>query len=153
MSWASERLVYMNRTMSLSQISASSSIPKSTISYVMRGERNLPNKYHNPLRSAYQRTAYHDLRNVGLSVTQSDRFKWYSPSKVVDILDEVINVVSKLVNARLDQYTEYLQSIGDYQGEQSTIELLTQAIQESLRTSDLPEERLAVMEYRNTSEL
>lgn len=153
MSWATERLGYLNLQQSYSQISANTGIPNATISYVINGQRNLPNKYHKSLRNYYQRSVYSDLKDAGFSSTQARRFSWYSPNKVLNVIEEITNVISQLANSRFEQYKDHLISTGQYIDDQSTMEILTSAIRHSLQNSDLPEERFKAMEYRNTNEL
>jgi hypothetical protein len=153
MSWASERLEYLHTDHSYSQISAITSIPASTISYVINNQRQLPNQYRSSLRNSYQREVYSDLRTVGLSATQSQRFSWYSPTKVIDVIQDVNSLVDSLIQGRMDQYKNYLMSTGQYTDDTQVVNILESSIRESLRNSDLPEERYKAMEYRNTSEL
>lgn len=152
-SWSQERLEFATRYQSQASISRATGIPQSTLSYVIRGERTLPSKYHTVLRNMYQRTAYSVLKDAGLSSTQARRFSWYSPTRIENVLSEVGNVVTKLVNSRYDQYEAYLKQTGQFKSEADTRQRLADSISEALSKSDLPEERLAVMEYRNTNEL
>lgn len=150
MSWASERLSYLNRNQSYAQISKLTEIPTATISYVLRDIRPLPNAYRLSLRRVYQRTVYNDLKAIGLSATQARRFSWYSPSRVQQVISEVGSVLETLVTYRLQAYSEYLKGQGRYIDEQTTRSVLREAIQQAMQRSDLPEERLQVMEYNSS---
>lgn len=93
------------------------------------------------------------MRDVGLSATQARRFSWYGPERVLEVIGEVGGVVDKLVDFRFQQYTDYLKSTGEWISDIDTRTRLREAIQFALSQSDLPEERINVMEYRNTSDL
>lgn len=153
MTWSQGLLQFATKYKSQASISRATGIPTSTLSYVIRGERTLPSKYHTSLRNEYQRTAYQVLRSSGLSATQARRFSWYSPSRIYNVLSEVGGVVEKLTESRYKQYEEYLKRTGQWKSETDTRQRLSDAIAAALAKSDLPEERLAVMEYRNTNEL
>ena len=153
MSWVTERLQFLDSFMTQADIARETSIPQSTLSYAMRGERELPVKYNPSLRNLYQRTAYAELRGAGLSSTQSRRFSWYSPDKIFDVLNNTKNLVSRIVDIRLEQYMQYLESIGQPTTEDAARQILEEAVEKSISKSDLPEERLAALTYGNTTEL
>jgi hypothetical protein len=138
--------------MTQADIARNASIPSSTMSYVMRGERELPSTYNPNLRNLYQRTAYKALREKGMSTTQARRFSWYAPSKIVEVLQQAIDIVQKISSARFAKYKEYLQSIGQYTTDEAVLESLTKAIRDAISKSDLPEERLAGIEYGTTED-
>lgn len=153
MTLARARLTAVKETLSQAEISRQTGIPQSTLSYVLSGERELPDKYKKATRNIYQRTTYRQLRDTGLSATQARRWSWYSPPTVTKVWSEVGDVVDKLVNYRFEAYNDYLKRTGKWISDANTRERLRGAMEEALRKSDLPEERLAVMEYRNTNEL
>lgn len=153
MSWVTERLQFLDAFMTQADIARETLIPQSTLSYAMRGERDLPVKYNQPLRNLYQRTAYAELRSAGLSTTQAKRFSWYSPDKIFDVLNNTKNLVSRIVDMRLEQYMNYLERIGQPITEDAARQILEEAVEESISKSDLPEERLAALTYGNTVDL
>lgn len=60
-----ESLELLSRSYTNAQISAQTGVPESTLSYVMRGERALPEKYNESVKSAGYFRAYQELRNEG----------------------------------------------------------------------------------------
>jgi len=64
------------------QIARETGIPRSTIGFVRRGERSMPDKYKSTLRNLYQREAYKSMRETGFSYHQARRFSSYSPEAV-----------------------------------------------------------------------
>ena len=139
--------------MTQAEISRQTGIPTSTVSYVLREERNLPAQYNPGLRNAFQREAYHNLREAGLSSTQADRFKWYVPGTVTIVTEQTTGIVGSIVDKRMEAYSQYLKSQGTYISEEDTRARLMEAIAESIQKSELPYERILSIEYRNTSEL
>lgn len=81
---------------SQSWISRETGIPRSTLSYVARGLRELPQQYKTTLTNTYGREAYAQLRNSGLSSYQANRWKWYIPETAQSVIDNTILKVKEL---------------------------------------------------------
>jgi hypothetical protein len=79
------RITYTLMTRSQAWLSEASGVPRSTLSYVARGLRELPAQYRESIRNVYQGEAYGNLRMSGASSTQANRFKWYVPETVLNV--------------------------------------------------------------------
>lgn len=93
-----ERLFYITRDRSLYYVSKESGIPYSTLWRFVNQLRDLPERYENSLKNVYSRTVYDNLRNLGFSSYQANRFRWYAPSSVIERED--------IFKERLDFYTQ-----------------------------------------------
>lgn len=82
MSITLRRITYYTQQQSLKSLSRSANIPYSTLWRVSKGRANLPQKYDQSLRNAYQREAYSRLRTSGMSASQARRFSWRIPESV-----------------------------------------------------------------------
>jgi len=153
MSTQSNKLEYIHKFFSFAQMSEQSGIPSSTLSAVARGERKLPEMYRSDLRNMYQRTAYHDMREQGLSPDQARRFSWYSSTRVKEVVQEIGSVVSRIADSRIESFIESQKRRGTYSGDNEARAELEDAIQDAISRSDLPEERLQAIEYSNTKDL
>ena len=90
------RVQFLNQAESLATISEETGIPRSSLSYIARGERNLPKIYQTPLSNYYRRQAYSRLRDVGLSSVQANRFRWYAPEKVLGVENTMREKIQEL---------------------------------------------------------
>ena len=81
------RLSMILRERSAAWVSRQTGIPQSTLSYVRRGLRPLPQKYVAPLRNTYQREAYARLRAQGAPTHQARRFSWVTPERAQTAID------------------------------------------------------------------
>ena len=87
-------LQYVNETRSANWIANQTGIPRSTVGYVLRGERVLPTKYNLNARRVYQTEVYGHMKSAGMSANQATRFKWYAPEAVrlkISIMKEIVN--------------------------------------------------------------
>jgi hypothetical protein len=85
----------MSGTMTYNQISEETGIPASSVGYINRGERDVPMVYRTSANNAYRTIAYDNLRQTGLSSVQSNRFKWYTPEKVLDVENSMSSTLLK----------------------------------------------------------
>lgn len=81
--------------MTYAQISEETGIPVSSVGYINRGERDVPMVYRTSANKTYRSIAYDNLRQSGLSSVQSNRFKWYTPEKVLDVENSMSNTLLK----------------------------------------------------------
>ncbi len=79
---STRRLRFAQMGRSISWMSRVSGIPRSTMSNVLRGVRNLPSRYTSKARNFYQREAYEMLRDLGMPSHQSRRFSSFIPESV-----------------------------------------------------------------------
>lgn len=86
---------FVGDRMSQSEISRETGIPRSTVGFVMRGERDLPTEYQSIMRNLYQRTAYQSMREAGASADIAKKFSWYSPGRVTQIDETYDELTSK----------------------------------------------------------
>jgi hypothetical protein len=134
------RTVFLRQKNTLTSISQSTGIPISTLSYVSRGERNLPSKYTSVLRNYYQRNTYQIMRSSGISVNQAHRFSWYNPEKVQSILVEFETKIKYLTEGYVANYKKYID--GEIEDDQ-VMELWydgEEAIRKGIEESDQPYE-------------
>ena len=113
-------LQYVNETRSQNWIAQQSGIPRSTIGFVLRGERTLPTKYNLNARRIYQTEVYARAKFVGMSANQASRYKWYAPEAVrlkIGIMNEIVNE-STLMRIGQKQITDekigIIKGIDDY---------------------------------------
>jgi len=135
------RAVFLRSKTTLTNISQSTGIPVSTLSYVSRGERNLPSKYITPLRNFYQRTSYQLMRTAGISVNQAHRFSWYQPEKVQLVLTEFETKIKYLTEGYVANYKKYIDGEID---DNQVLELWydgEKAIREGIEESEEPYEK------------
>jgi hypothetical protein len=77
-----DRLKYISEDNTQSYISSETGIPQSTLSYVIRGERNLPLQYYDAVNSLYSREVSKRLIDLGAPEHQANRFLAASVSTV-----------------------------------------------------------------------
>ena len=92
---------YVGDTRSDMWIARETGIPRSTLGYVRRGERRLPERYRSQIRNLYQREGYRRMREVGVSRAQARRFSWYTPAKVREVTETVKKLVADLTSKRV----------------------------------------------------
>jgi hypothetical protein len=80
---ALRQLFYVAETQSFASIARSTGIPYRTVLAMRSGKIDLSSTFKNSLRNMYQRTAYGRLRNIGFSASESRRWSWYRPERVV----------------------------------------------------------------------
>lgn len=137
MTWALERLLYLNQRYSFSQIEAQTGIPKTTISYVTRGERLLPTKYILPLRNAFARYNYLQLREAGLPTQLARSLRWASEDKRNQYLTSANKLIGQLVDYRFNQYNETLKRQGRWVSDEDTRNRLHQSITKAMGRSPI----------------
>lgn len=135
MSWASDRLEFLAGKYSYRYISEYTGIPISTISYVVRGERVLGAQYLQNLGSFYQREAYATLRARGYSAITARAFRSRAVAAVVAALSRSDSIVEALAQYRLPQYRKYLIAQGRFTNDEDTLQLLREAIQKGMASS------------------
>jgi len=109
MSISTRRLSYVLKSKTQIEVSKLTGIPQSTISRVQNNQIPLPPKYTSTLRNYYQKTAYSELKSSGASATQANRFAWYIPETVSDVvqtLNETREMLSTAWVARLSYQSE-----------------------------------------------
>lgn len=79
------QIFFLRKHLALSRrsVSRATGIPASTLFRVEKQQAILPRKYNLSLRRLYQRQAYKILREEGMSVSQSNRFKWLTPESII----------------------------------------------------------------------
>lgn len=144
MSWSQDRLAALSQRHSYRTISRETGIPVSSISYVIRGQRKLPSKHIRQLRNYYSRDVYAQLRSAGLNPRIARRYRWFSTAHQQEFIEEASDVVEQLAGYRLEQYREYLIKQGRYTSDEDTMNILRDAIRDSLGKSpiDLHPERM-----------
>jgi len=105
-------------------LSEASGVPRSTLSYVARGLRELPKQYSSSIRNVYQSEAYYNMKASGLSTTQANRFRWYSPETVLN----VESTISMKINyCTLGAIGKKLQGLGRPATEEEVLSLWEEA--------------------------
>lgn len=129
-------LQYVNEKQNQTWIANQTGIPRSTVGFVLRGERNLPTQYHLNARRIYQTEAYRRLTLEGMSPNQATRFKWYAPEAVglkTGIMKEIVKE-STLMRIGQKQASDrkqgIIRSVEDYWSQTKS------EVQESYRRSD-----------------
>ena len=137
MSWASDRLQYLNQQYSYREIQDFTGIPISTISYVIRDQMRLSDVYRLPLRRAYSRTIYASLRASGLSPNIARNISWGSVSKAEEWINESKGVVNQIAQSRFEQYKDFLIRSGRYVDDETTAQILRDSITKALAKSPI----------------
>lgn len=104
MSITLDRLAFIKSGKTITEMAKSSMIPRSTLSYVLRGLRKLPDKYITNVRNYYYRDTWARLRSAGLPTHQVRRFYQSNPSNVTEILYTVNDTVTKLRDDKIERY-------------------------------------------------
>jgi transcriptional regulator with XRE-family HTH domain len=94
--WAQQRVQYLSKNMSLREIARETGIPRSTLGYVWRGERQLPTDYVTDLETTYRKGVYANLREVGVSVEQSQLYRYLSPSMASSLEARMETTINRL---------------------------------------------------------
>jgi len=87
--------------MSDATIEGMTGIPRSTLGFVRRGERNLPSEYLNTLRNTYRRSAYNDLRSEAMPFHQARKYSSGSARKVQEVGVEMRMLVTQSTRGAL----------------------------------------------------
>lgn len=119
----------MLRTQTQAWISRATGIPASTLSYVARGLRDLPIEYRDSVRNTYQSEAYYNLKTVGLSSNQANRFKWYVPESVINV---ETNFISKVDYLTIGHIGQKLKDLGRSATETEVLDLWNEARDETV---------------------
>lgn len=113
-------LQYVNETRSANWIARQTGIPRSTVGFVLRGQRALPTKYNLNARRIYQTEAYSRMKFTGMSSNQASRFKWYAPEAVrlkIGIMNEIVkeSTLMRIGQKQIkDRKIGIMKSIDDY---------------------------------------
>lgn len=86
MGFYDSRLNWLLEHKNQTEVSVMTGIPQSTISYVSRGLRDLPEQYKPSLRNAYQREVYATLNSIVPNKVNSNRWRGYAPNTVNDVI-------------------------------------------------------------------
>lgn len=128
MSWAGERLAWLNQRYSYGTIREYTGIPESTISYVIKGERLLPGQYSHNLALYFNREAYRALRAAGATTTVARQYRGHSVASIQAYLDSSNNLVNQLVQYRFDQYKASLIKSGRFISDADVLQRLASSI-------------------------
>ncbi len=90
------RFQYLLERVSASEISRQTGIPRSTLYDFSRQRYDLSSEQSRELRNYYQRTAYNELRQAGMSREQARRFEWQTPEKATEAQVRTESVVRQL---------------------------------------------------------
>lgn len=99
----SESLELLARSYTYRQIQEQTGVPQSTISYVLRGERELPEKYRQSVTAAGYFQAYRELRNEGAGENSALIIAGESLSSIDDSLYTYEKVVESYAKNWLDR--------------------------------------------------
>lgn len=135
-------LEYLYKERSDIWIARETGIPRATIGYVRRGERELPPDYSAVLRNAYQREAYGRLREEGMSWSQARRYSWYAPESVSLKESEMHLLVDKYTTGAVTAKIRKLQREGFSYNEDELWNETRQEMIGALQRSKLPVEEL-----------
>lgn len=103
-----QRLSFMKQYMTYTEMSELTGIPRSTLNYVVRGVRSLSEQYRPLVEPNYRKTAYRALRDAGFTSYQANRWKWYSPSRVMSVMQDVSTHTAFLARGTaLKQWAHY----------------------------------------------
>ncbi len=133
-------LQFVNETRSQNWIAQHSGIPRSTVGFVLRGERTLPSKYNLNARRLYQTEVYATMKAVGMSASQATRFKWYAPEAVrlkIGIMKEIVkeSTLMRIGQKQVkDEKQGIIQGIDDYW--KDTKEEVAESYRQSYKTLD-----------------
>jgi hypothetical protein len=101
-------LEFVKEEKTITKIAEESGIPYTTLYYYNTGVRNLPSQYEDTLRNYYGREAYRRLKASGASVTQSNRFRWYQPERVRNVINTYQEVRETMIDGALaDLWGQY----------------------------------------------
>jgi hypothetical protein len=94
-------LQYINTTISQAEIVRQTGIPASTLSYVIRELRELPEIYAGAVSSYYSTIVAHNLVGMGLSEQQANRFTTNTPDQVLTIESYVADIANALTEGAI----------------------------------------------------
>lgn len=77
------QLFYIAETQSFAAIARQTGIPYRTVLAARSGKLDLSSAFKSSLRNMFQREAYGRLRAAGFSTSESRRWSWYRPERVV----------------------------------------------------------------------
>lgn len=132
---ASRNLTYLGNLRTDAWISQASGIPVKMISYVRTGEGKLPSTFDKPLRNLYQREAYQNLRDIGVSYHQARRFSSYAPEKVTEVSGTMTNVITELATGHAANAIDKLEKLGKPYSAEAVYNESYKKMQEAMRKS------------------
>jgi len=135
-----ERLQYLNETHTQTWISQQTGIPQSTLSYVLREQRELPQQYYSGVLTTYMTNTAYRMSDAGLPVHQVPRFQVQEPEIVRSVTAYVNDTAMKLAEGYVIKQA-YDQDIPDSQVQSYINDNISDAVQyirDSLRRSEKP---------------
>lgn len=137
MSLQFRQLFFLRKHLALSRrsISRATGIPTSTLFRVEKQQAILPTKYNLSLRRVYQRQAYKILRDEGMSVSQSNRFKWLTPETIMIKRGSIQTVVQFLTEGAFVAKKVSLDKQGISYRDLELYEEMNQKVKDGLRKS------------------
>ena len=102
MSASKDRLNYLSEQgLSDTTIAGLTGIPRSTIGFVRRGERQLSSEYLTPLYNQTRRVAYHELTEDGLPYHQARKFSSRSTQTINETSMEMSMITSQSIRGAI----------------------------------------------------
>lgn len=101
--FSTSRISFLRETFTRGQIQKQTGIHWARQEAVLSGTKTLSVTERQSLTRMYRRETYIDLRNAGMSVSQSKRFRGYAPPsihKYISIMDSTIETLAKGVTAK-----------------------------------------------------
>lgn len=144
---AQNRIEFISVTRSDTWIAAQTGIPRSTVGFVRRGERDLPSKYQTTLRNAFQREAYARMRETGFSTTQARRYSWYSTEQISYRISEMRLLVDRFTAGAVGMSIAKARAAGQSYDEDVLWASMRSLIIEGLQYSPEPVEEFAEPDY------
>lgn len=102
MSWASVRLEFLRGFITRSAIAAETGLTSALQNDILSGVYNPTGLTKGYLDNLYKRTAYQEMKNVGFSANQANRFRSYSPETVLSRMETVKGLIDELAKGALD---------------------------------------------------
>lgn len=129
------RIGWLSQRIGQSAIRQATGIPRSTLSYVVRGTRNLPTRYYDTVRKLYARETYARFRGVGMPAHIARGFRYGSPPRIEEIVGKWKDKVSFLSEGWIAKRRETFKAQGIYVSAEDLKEEAEEAIMEGLEQS------------------
>lgn len=115
MSYITETLQFLGENYSRRDIMAVTGIPQSTLSYSIRGERDLPLKYQAKVFGMKNQLSYALLFNVGVPSVQASLLSLEPIASVKDTQTYIASIGAKLTEYQLTRQYDEDEETGDLQ--------------------------------------